>query len=156
MADFTPIDETEMRELYDNAPAGSHARDIWAELHRTETERARLQTLLDATIAGRNALRADLQTELMAVRKELDEARKPRFVQTIKQQREVDEQTRAFAAGIVADRKLTTLDEAKAFAQGWIETAVQEGRNAEYLMYERDKVAAQLQTLQALVDGAVV
>jgi hypothetical protein len=76
MTEFIPLDETEMRELYDDAPAGSHARDIWSELHRTEKERARLQTLLDATIAGRNALRAELQTELMAVRKELDEMKR--------------------------------------------------------------------------------
>ena len=212
MTDFIPVDEEQMRELYDNAPAGSHARDVWNELQRTEKERARVQALLDAAIAGRNALRADLQTELMAERAKVEALTKrecelndtlrshniccadadhernarlgeevaevvgyaegfadgkkgdkvvewapghgpqavpPRFVETMAQQREVDEQTRAFAAQIVADRKLQTLDDAKAFAQGWIETAVQYGRNVEYLAHERDK-------LQALIDGAVV
>lgn len=149
MSDFIPVDEEQMRELYDNAPTGSHARDVWNELQRTEKERARLQDLLDAAIAGRNALRADLQTELMAVRKELADACKLRFVVTIEQQREIDAQTHAFAAQLVADRDPKTLDEAKQFAQSWIETAVQQGRNVEYLTHERDK-------LQAIVDGSRV
>ena len=71
--DFIPLDDDGLRALQDAAPVG--ARVVFDELRRTEAERLRLQDLLDATIAGRNALRASLYTELMAVKKELDEAR---------------------------------------------------------------------------------
>ena len=48
------------------------------------------------------------------------------------EQKEIDAKRKAMAKDIVDGRGLQTLDEAKAFAQAWIETAAQHCANEEY------------------------
>jgi len=50
----------------------------------------------------------------------------------LEQQKRVDAETRKMAKEIVEGRNLKTLEEAKAFAQAWVETAAQSSRNASY------------------------
>ena len=67
-----------------------------------------------------------------------------RFVETMADQRKIDDQAREAANKIVAERKLETQHEAERFAAAWIGQAMQESRNVEYMTKERDALAAQL------------
>ncbi len=63
------------------------------------------------------------------------------------EQRRIDENARKAAKEIVDGQKLETLEEAKRFAQNWIETAAQHSRNEEYFRKGRDEARAALARL---------
>lgn len=55
-----------------------------------------------------------------------------RIDELILAQKETDRKRREMAMEIVSNQKLTTLEEAKQFAQNWIETAAQHSSNEDY------------------------
>jgi hypothetical protein len=70
-------------------------------------------------------------------------------------QKVLDAQDAALGAEIVAAHNPKTIDEAKRLAAGWIGTAAQESRNAEYCCRQRDEmrrnVGEQLIELEHLI-----
>jgi hypothetical protein len=163
---FQPIDPIELIQLTEQVRVSGlrndQARFLVAKLSATENERQRLQAQVEGAGEHRRALRSMMVDESQQLREQLEVAQNriaaleapPRFVETIEQQRDVDERTTAMARRMVEERDLKTLDEAKLFAQTWIETAAQESRNAEYYKTERDELEADVQRLRALIDGA--
>ncbi len=53
-------------------------------------------------------------------------------------QEEINEDRRTMAQAVVDQQRLETLDDAKRFARGWIETAAQHADNEAYYHDERD------------------
>lgn len=66
----------------------------------------------------------------------------------MKTQEEIDKGRREMAEKIVADRNLTTLEEAKGFATEWIITAAQHLANEEYFRGERDALLERIKQVR--------
>jgi hypothetical protein len=180
---FQPIDPIELGLLVEQVRSSGlrvdQERYVVTKLAATENERQRLQAQVDGASEHRRGLRSMMVDEAQQLREQLEAAQKriveleasaptiepvtgknmsnvEKFVaiSTLEEQRVVDQQTRLMASKIVEGRKLQTLEEAKLFAQGWIECAAQYARNAEYYKTERDELEADVQRLRALIDGA--
>jgi hypothetical protein len=180
---FQPIDPIELIQLTEQVRVSGlrhdQARFLVHKLTITENERQRLQAQVDGASEHRRALRSMMVDESQQLRERLEAAQKriaeleataptiepvtgknmsnvEKFIaiSTLEEQRVVDERTRLMASEIVNGRKLQTLEEAKLFAQGWIECAAQYSRNEEYYKTKRDELEADVQRLRALIDGA--
>ncbi len=106
---------------------------------------------------GKKGLRALYDLASDAINTETLEAFAKRWnehITTLEEQKAIDQQTREMAADIVEAQDPKTLEEVKAFAQRWIETAAQESRNSEYLAGKREELRVALTNLVG-VSGSI-